>query len=379
MKKLILTNKFVSKLNKDIKINSPDHKESSNETSTKFSKQINLVNNSEYINNKKKEKGNKLNIFRNEKSKNLNECKSYNNYKKIKKKSIEISLTDIKQSIIDYNKKKHFISKELSPKEIKEKKKPRNKSENYNKKYEKQLYERYNKYNISEILYNIDKTYSKINFNDKDFMTRMDNYTSKRNLRREKINEILEKKIPKTSKKNLLLVLNRLIDDSNRRIEANKKVEIFKKDNKIKDDYSEELSKNKSVSSEKWKKIYEERFKSKFNQYNNDKIKMKLDSEQKKKKNEEEELSQMKKYGKSIIFSEEILNEYNQRLYYYPITKKKLTCLENLKIKNQEYDNAIKLNNKKIYNLKSQKNQFQTNRNKSSKTKKLKIIDELYE
>ena len=379
MKKLILTNKFVSKLNKDIKINSPDHKESSNETSTKFSKQINLVNNSEYINNKKKEKGNKLNIFRNEKSKNLNECKSYNNYKKIKKKSIEISLTDIKQSIIDYNKKKHFISKELSPKEIKEKKKPRNKSENYNKKYEKQLYERYNKYNISEILYNIDKTYSKINFNDKDFMTRMDNYTSKRNLRREKINEILEKKIPKTSKKNLLLVLNRLIDDSNRRIEANKKVEIFKKDNKIKDDYSEELSKNKSVSSEKWKKIYEERFKWKLNQYNNDKIKMKLDSEQKKKKNEEEELSQMKKYGKSIIFSEEILNEYNQRLYYYPITKKKLTCLENLKIKNQEYDNAIKVNNKKIYNLKSQKNQFQTNRNKSSKTKKLKIIDELYE
>ena len=379
MKKLILTNKFVSKLNKDIKINSPDPKESSNETSTKFSKQINLVNNSEYINNKKKEKGNKLNIFRNEKSKNLNECKSYNNYKKIKKKSIDISLTDIKQSIIDYNKKKHFISKELSPKEIKEKKKSRNKSENYNKKYEKQLYERYNKYNISEILYNIDKTYSKINFNDKDFMTRMDNYTSKRNLRREKINEILEKKIPKTSKKNLLLVLNRLIDDSNRRIEANKKVEIFKKDNKIKDDYSEELSKNKSVSSEKWKKIYEERFKSKFNQYNNDKIKMKLDSEQKKKKNEEEELSQMKKYGKSIIFSEEILNEYNQRLYYYPITKKKLTCLENLKIKNQEYDNAIKLNNKKIYNLKSQKNQFQTNRNKSSKTKKLKIIDELYE
>ena len=210
-------------------------------------------------------------------------------------------------------------------------------------------------------------------------MTRMDNYTSKRNLRREKINEILEKKIPKTSKKNLLLVLNRLIDDSNRRIEANKKVEIFKKDNKIKDDYSEELSKNKSVSSEKWKKIYEERFKSKLNQYNDDKIKMKLDSEQKKKKNEEEELSQMKKYGKSIIFSEEILNEYNQRLYYYPITKKKLTCLENLKIKNQEYDNAIKLNNKKIYNLKSQKNQFQTNRNKSSKTKKLKIIDELYE
>ncbi len=378
MKKLILTNKFVSKLNKDIKINSPDHKESSNETSTKFSKQINLVNNSEYI-NKKKEKGNKSNIFRNEKKKNLNECKSYKNYKKIKKKSLEISLTDIKQSIIDYNKKKHSISKELSPKEIKEKKKLRNKSENYNKKYEKQLYERYNKYNISEILYNIDKTYSKINFKDKDFMTRMDNYTSKRNLRIEKINEILEKKIPKTSKKNLLLVLNRLIDDSNRRIEANKKVEIFKKDNKIKDDYSEELSKNKSVSSEKWKKIYEERFKSKLNQYNNDKIKMKLDSEQKKKKNEEEELSQMKKYGKSIIFSEQILNEYNQRLYYYPITKKKLSCLENLKIKNQEYDNAIKLNNKKIYNLKSQINQFQTNRNKSSKTKKLKIIDELYE
>jgi len=378
MKKLILTNKFVSKLNKDIKINSPDHKESSNETSTKFSKQINLVNNSEYI-NKKKEKGNKSNIFRNEKRKNLNECKSYNNYKKIKKKSLEISLTDIKQSIIDYNKKKRSISKELSPKEIKEKKKSRNKSENYNKKYKKQLYERYNKYNISEILYNIDKTYSKINFNDKDFMTRMDNYTSKRNLRREKINEILEKKIPKTSKKNLLLVLNRLIDDSNRRIEANKKVEIFKKDNKIKDDYSEELSKNKSVSSEKWKKIYEERFKSKLNQYNNDKIKMKLDSEQKKKKKEEEELSQMKKYGKSIIFSEQILNEYNQRLYYYPITKKKLSCLENLKIKNQEYDNAIKVNNKKIYNLKSQINQFQTNRNKSSKTKKLKIIDELYE
>ena len=211
MKKIIITNKFVSKINKDIKKNSHEKKESLNETSTKFSKQINLINSSQNI-QKTPQKINKNNIFRNgnqnsnEQIKSLKQLTNLNN--------IEISISKIKQSIIEHNKNKlNNISKHLTPKEDNKKIRLRNNSESYNKKYETQLFNRYNKYNISDILYQIDKTYSKINFNDKDFITRMNNYATKRNLRDDKINEILNDNKPKISKENLLKIFNRLIED----------------------------------------------------------------------------------------------------------------------------------------------------------------------
>ena len=121
----------------------------------------------------------------------------------------------------------------------------KNNKESYNKIFETQLFNRYNIYNISDILYKIEKTYSKINFNDKDFITRMNNYATKRKLRDDKIDEILKENKPKTSKQNLVKIFNRLIDDSNRRNEANSKIEILKKKNIIFNDYSNKLNKNK--------------------------------------------------------------------------------------------------------------------------------------
>ena len=61
----------------------------------------------------------------------------------------------------------------------------------------------------------------------------MNNYATKRNLRDDKINEILNENKPKISKENLLKIFNRLIEDSNRRNEANLKIEILKKSNII--------------------------------------------------------------------------------------------------------------------------------------------------
>jgi hypothetical protein len=366
MKKIIITNKFVSKINKDIKKNSHEKKESLNETSTKFSKQINLINSSQNI-QKTPQKINKNNIFRNgnqnsnEQIKSLKQLTNLNN--------IEISISKIKQSIIEHNKNKlNNISKHLTPKEDNKKIRLRNNSENYNKKYETQLFNRYNKYNISDILYQIDKTYSKINFNDKDFITRMNNYATKRNLRDDKINEILNDNKPKISKENLLKIFNRLIEDSNRRNEANLKIEILKKSNIILNDYSNKLIKNKSINPERWKKIYEDRFKCKFEKYNNNRKNKKLELELKKKKNEENEITEMKKYSKSIVLSKDYLNEFNKRLYYEPISKKKLSSFKNFKLKNQEFEYSIKLSSKKNHKH-NNKEKLKINRNKSLNSK----------
>ena len=365
MKKLIITNKFVSRLNKDIKYNSHKKKEISNETSTKFSKQINLINSSDNI-QKTPQKINKKNIFRNrnqnnkEKNKNLKQLNNGNN--------IEISIPKIKQFIIEHNQNKHnTLSRNLSHMEDNKKIKLKNNKESYNKIFETQLFNRYNIYNISDILYKIEKTYSKINFNDKDFITRMNNYSTKRNLRDDKINEILKENKPKTTKQNLLKIFNRLIDDSNRRNEANSKIEILKKKNIIFNDYSNKLNKNKSVSPERWKKIYDERFKYKFEKYNNNRKKKKLELELKKKKDEEDELIEMKKYSSSIVLSKDYLDEFNKRLYYEPISKIKLSSLDNFKLKNKEFDYSIILSNSNSNKTKQNpKEQSKFKLNKSS-------------
>ena len=363
MKKLIITNKFVSRLNKDIKNNTHEKKETSNETSTKFSKQINLINSSVNI-QKTPQKVNKKNIFRNGnqnsnvKIKNLKQLSNDNN--------LEISIPKIKQFIIEHNQNKHnTISKNVTPKKDNKKIKLKNKNESYNKKYETQLFNRFNIYNISDILYKIEKEYSKINFNDKDFITRMNNYSTKRNLRDDKINEILKDNKPKTTKQNLLKIFNRLIDDSNRRNEANSKIEILKKNNIMLNDYSNKLIKNKSVSPEKWKKIYDDRFKCKFEKYNNNRKNKKLELELKKKKDEDDELIEMKKYSKSIVISKDILDDLNKRLYYEPISKIKLSSLDNFKLKNKEFDHSIILSNTKR-KKQNQTEKTKTNLNKSS-------------
>ena len=193
----------------------------------------------------------------------------------------------------------------------------------------------------------------------------MNNYSTKRNLRDDKINEILKENKPKTTKQNLLKIFNRLIDDSNRRNEANSKIEILKKNNIMLNDYSNKLIKNKSVSPEKWKKIYDDRFKCKFEKYNNNRKKKKLELELKKKKDEDDELIEMKKYSKSIIISKDILDDLNKRLYYEPISKIKLSSLDNFKLKNKEFDHSIILSNTKR-KKQNPTEKTKTNINKSS-------------
>jgi hypothetical protein len=195
----------------------------------------------------------------------------------------------------------------------------------------------------------------------------MNNYSTKRNLRDDKINEILKENKPKTTKQNLLKIFNRLIDDSNRRNEANSKIEILKKNNIMLNDYSNKLIKNKSVSPEKWKKIYDNRFKCKFEKYNNNRKKKKLELELKKKKDEEDELIEMKKYSRSIVLSKDYLDEFNKRLYYEPISKIKLSSLDNFKLKNKEFDYSIILSNSNSNKTKQNpKEQSKFKLNKSS-------------
>ena len=99
-------------------------------------------------------------------------------------------MNDIKQSILKTNRKNYKNTNSIN----------KQSNHNLNEQFELYLKNKYNKYNTLEQAYKILNEYSKMEFNDNDdFIQRMDNYSSKRRLQEEKINELLKKQIPPTS------------------------------------------------------------------------------------------------------------------------------------------------------------------------------------
>ncbi|MCQ2816726.1 MAG: hypothetical protein MJ252_05605, partial [archaeon] len=77
----------------------------------------------------------------------------------------------------------------------------------------------YDKYNIEQLRYKAENMYSKMNFSEEPFLNRMKYYSMKLNRRDDCINEIIKKMIPKVPQERIIKTLNRVIDDSNRRVE----------------------------------------------------------------------------------------------------------------------------------------------------------------
>jgi hypothetical protein len=244
-------------------------------------------------------------------------------------------------------------------------------NENLNNQFEIYLKNKYGKYNTLEQTYKIANEYSKMEFYDKDFLQRMDNYSSKKRLQEAKIKELLNKQKPTLPEEKLIKTFNRLIEDSNRRNEEKIKKSKITSDDILMNDIEKHFKKSKShkqiKTNKQWSQIYDERFKEKLNIYkNNLKIKKK-ESELKNKIKEEKELNEMKKYNKKVIMTQEQINKLNFRLYYKPISKQILSNQSLLEKK--KYNKEKDLFNKTLRNNKFSRTSFSSKKMSKSNSK----------
>ena len=231
----------------------------------------------------------------------------------------------------------------------------------------------------------MNKEYSKVQFNDADFLTRMKNYSSKKLLRERTINELVNKNKPKISENEVLRVFNHLIEDTNIRNE--KKLNAIDSDDLIMEQIKQDMKYNKKLLHHKknnnlseineninynnWDEVYKKRFLDKYLKSKNNIKKLKLEQEKLKKEKENEILNEMKKYNRPKSGVKKDINSIVKRLYYNQIDKQKVNKLKNeMNWKNND-NFKIKKNNKYNFdedyynnnNFNSNNNNFKNNLN----------------
>ena len=99
---------------------------------------------------------------------------------------------------------------------------------------------KYEFHNIEKLKYDLTKDYNQLHVNkDENFMERMKFDIYKRQIREERINNLIEKNKIKIDEENRIKAFNRLIEDANRRFEVKENLEIRK--NKLKDDIDDNI------------------------------------------------------------------------------------------------------------------------------------------
>lgn len=271
-------------------------------------------------NNNRKTCNNKTISYINE-IKYKNSTTSTNNYTNKSKRKLITSLSS------DYLKE---IQKEIITlcNLVKDKKQKNNKKINSSeiptqnhtkrKQYNEKKYEIYNKENLA---YEIYHDYKKLNFNDKKipFLKRMELYSIKRNLKEEKINELLNLRSPKISEEKRKKTFNNLIKDIKIRKEKRAKNEINSKLNE----------KKKKMSQKKINEIVKRLYTSKKNLKTKKNIKTDVEKASEaegvddKDKNLAKEKKKITKCNSHNNFK--IIENLNQRLYYKYMNEKDLT------------------------------------------------------
>lgn len=109
-------------------------------------------------------------------------------------------------------------------------------------------------YDLTHLNYDLVKEYSHLQIDkDEEFMKRMLFDIFKRHTKEERLEKILEKNKIKLDENDRIKAFNRLIEDANRRLEAQDKIEELKvKLNKGVED-------EKNYSSKEWEEIYQQR------------------------------------------------------------------------------------------------------------------------
>ena len=167
---------------------------------------------------------------------------------------------------------------------------------------------KFDNYDIEQIRYNLLKEYSYFRIDkDKEFLKRMQFDIYKRQIKENKINQLLEQKKPKIDEDERIKAFNRLIIDANRRLEAQENLESMK--NKLEEDITS--GPQKKYSDEEWKEIYNKRFKNYMDNVNKKKEEnIKLNS-LKKINNENEQIN----LCPSKKASQKHIDEAAQRMY----------------------------------------------------------------
>ena len=211
---------------------------------------------------------------------------------------------------------------------------------------------KYNKYNIQQIYYNIQKDYSYLHINkDEEFLNRMQFDINKRQLKEDRVNKLVEQNKIKIDEDDKIEAFNRLIKDANRRLEAKENLEIAQKNAET--DIVERIP-VKKYNEKEWNEIYKKRFKN-YEENKNKKIEENIKINIIKKINDENEqinLCHTKKASKKHI-------EENAQRMYDEAKKRKIKINEKIiRLINNNYDDDP---SKYIKKIKSQSYSFVDN------------------
>jgi len=190
----------------------------------------------------------------------------------------------------------------------------------------------YEFYNIQKLKYDLTKDYNLLHIDkDENFMERMKFDIYKRQIREDRINKLIEEYKIKIDENDRIKAFNRLIEDANRRIEAQVNLEIMK--NKL--DKDDKNKNNKKYNEKEWGEIYKNRFKNYEIKVNN-KIEKLIDEKKKLNKKIEDEEINMCKIKKG---TKKQIQEFIKRLYEDSI--KRRLKMENKKNNYILYDNDV--------------------------------------
>jgi hypothetical protein len=161
-------------------------------------------------------------------------------------------------------------------------------------------------YDIQQLSYDLVKEYSHLKIDkDETFMRRMLFDVFKRQTKEERMNKLIERNKIKIDENERIKTFNRLIEDANRRLEAQEKIE------KMKEKLNENSFNNKKYKSEEWNEIYDERF-----------LKYKLEKEKKIIEKTKEKIIHDKEKEDQIVESiktkkapSHVINSISKRMY----------------------------------------------------------------
>ena len=189
-----------------------------------------------------------------------------------------------------------------------------------------QINSAFDNYDLQKLTYSLIKDYSLIQINkDEKFLDRMKFDIYKRQSKDERINQLLEENKKKIDEVERIKTFNRLIEDANRRNEANENLK--KKEDNLKHELIS--PKNKKYNVNEWNNIYQKRFKSYENKTKEKIAKNRNDEIEKLKKKEQEEINMCKTKKASVKHVEETAKKMYEESRKRKIKKFLLVDLDN--------------------------------------------------
>ena len=226
----------------------------------------------------------------------------------------------------------------------------------------------YENFDIQQMKYALMKNYSQLKINkDEEFMERMKFDIYKRQIKEDKINKLIEQNKNKLDEDERIKAFNRLIEDANRRIEAQDNLNTMR--NKLDNNLIAPC--NKKYTSNEWKSVYNERF-LQFLYESNKKREEKIKEKRQQEQMEEEEEVALCKNKKA---NRKVCEESGKRMYEEALKRKvkleeKMKKIKSNNINNNKDDikDNKKIDKKNILktNIQKMPNNSNVNRNTNS-------------